>query len=88
MNKIGKVYSLAYPDVPKLFFKHLVCRCCTVIQDHCFATMCSNSILGHSCSNVATGMVAKAGIRWLVRPGPYEASILGKSLGGKAPGVK
>jgi hypothetical protein len=44
VNKIRKVYSLEYTNIPKVFFTpHHVCRWCTyVIRRHC-------CVLGHSC---------------------------------------
>jgi hypothetical protein len=73
-NKIGKVYSLEYTGIPKMFFTpHHASDCYTnVMQGHCCTTMCSMT-LGHSCTTVATRMVksllssclvAKAGERW------------------------
>jgi hypothetical protein len=48
--KIGKVYSLEYTDIPKLFFMSLhVGHCCTsVIQCYCYS-------LSHSCTSVVWG---------------------------------
>jgi hypothetical protein len=51
-NKIGKVYFLEYIDIPKVFFMpHHVGHCCTVIQEHCWVTMCQQCPLHHCCTN-------------------------------------
>lgn len=44
-DKNGKVYSLKYTDILKVFFTpHNVDHCCTnVIQNHCWETVCSNN---------------------------------------------
>lgn len=49
-NKIIKLYSLEYTDMPKvIFMPHYIGHCCTTeIQSYC-------CILGHSCTNVITG---------------------------------
>jgi hypothetical protein len=55
-NKIGKVYSLEYTNIPKVFFTpHHVGRCCNnAIRGHCCSTMRYNNELGSHCCTTKT----------------------------------
>jgi hypothetical protein len=64
-KKIGKMYSLEYTDISKVFFTvHHVGRCCTVIRGRC----CTEMPSGHCCANaevtVAQLCVPTTGIRF------------------------
>jgi hypothetical protein len=85
-NKIGKVYSLEYTDIPKVFFTpHHVGPCCTnVIRGHCcvqiilslmlsqaIVTQCLPTItLGCSCPDVIWGRCHCCQKRGTVMDGP------------------
>jgi hypothetical protein len=61
LNKIGKVYSLEYTDIPKVFFtphhvghcstKTIRCNCCTLGYSCTYVIRSQCCSLGHSCTN-------------------------------------
>jgi hypothetical protein len=90
-NRIGRVYSLEYTDIPKVFFtSHHVGAIVSLISSKTFvAQQCvQTNTLGHSCSNVATRMVeakgcprlvAKTGQSWSVGKSPWSNNRLGQA---------
>jgi hypothetical protein len=54
VHKIGKLYSLEYSDILKMFFTphNRGYGCSYVIQGQCRAGKCSTLYLGHCCTNV------------------------------------
>jgi hypothetical protein len=88
INKIGKVYSLKYTDIPKVSFNLHVGHCCTVIQGIVVQKCVPTMTLGHSFTNVATrtvesqgcpGLVANAAERWPMRQSSWSNNCWGAS---------